>query len=92
MRNQPRKTESPKCPVCGRENFLAPAGYEAACGRRVGWGDAPGVLFPNPEEWRERVGMARACKAALSDFTRVVEETGVLQKETQRRKRASGHD
>lgn len=29
---------------------------------------------------------------ALSDFTRVVEETGVLQKETQRRKRASDHD
>jgi hypothetical protein len=53
-----------KCPDCGRENVLEPAGYEALCGRRVTNNDAPAVLYQAPEQWRERMLMAERCRAA----------------------------
>lgn len=53
----------------------------------VSSGIPPGALIVATKEQ-----VSDAWSKSLSDFTRVVEETGVLQKETQRRKRASGHD
>lgn len=53
-----------KCPMCGRENVTEPAGHEAPCGRRVQYNDAPGVLYSQPNQWRERMAIANACRAA----------------------------
>jgi hypothetical protein len=52
-----------KCPACGRENVNDPEGYEAICGKRVTWNDGPGVLYPHPDQWRERMAMAERCRA-----------------------------
>ena len=50
------------CPDCGRENFTIPAGHTAPCGRRVGYGDSPGVIYPHEDQWRERMLMKERCK------------------------------
>lgn len=36
----------------------------AFCGRFVNYNDAPGVLFPHPDQWRERMYLAQICKKA----------------------------
>ncbi len=53
-----------KCPNCGRENVSASAGEPALCGRLVTMNDSPGVLYPHPDQWRERMSLAQICKNA----------------------------
>lgn len=57
------------CPDCGRENLQEPAGHVAPCGRRVGWNDAPGVLYPHPDQWRDRMRIAQACRISVFSST-----------------------
>lgn len=51
-----------RCPDCGRENLTPPAGHVAPCGRRVGYGDAPGVIYPHDSQWRERMLAVNTCR------------------------------
>jgi hypothetical protein len=55
-----------QCPECGRINYVEPAGYIALCGRRVSYADAPGVLYPNESQWKDRMEMLAKCKASAS--------------------------
>lgn len=55
-----------KCPDCGRENVQPPAGSKQLCGRYATFNDSPGVQYPHPYQWRERMLMAQACKQACA--------------------------
>jgi hypothetical protein len=59
-----------RCPVCGRINVLEPAGHEALCGRRVTWADAPGILYPAQEQWRERMLLVAKCRRGAMERRR----------------------
>lgn len=50
------------CPKCGRENVAQHEGHLARCGRRVTYNDAPVIIFPAPDQWRERMAMAQMCQ------------------------------